>query len=170
MTRKGSLLVVDDSDTNREALSRRLQQKGYAVTGAAGGPEALALVAKGVYDLVLLDVEMPGMSGFEVLSSLRAHHSEIDLPVIMVTARTEGADIVEAFRLGANDYLTKPVDFPVALARIRTHLSHKWAVEDLRVSEERYALAARAANDGLWDWNLLTNEVYWSGRWKALLG
>jgi diguanylate cyclase (GGDEF)-like protein/PAS domain S-box-containing protein len=170
VTRHGSLLLVDDNELNRDALSRRLRQRGYDVTVAAGGREALDLADASAFDLVLLDVEMPGLSGLEVLATLRRSRSQTSLPVIMVTARAEGADIVEAFRLGANDYVTKPIDFPVALARIGTHLSHKWAVEGLRESEERYALAVRGANDGLWDWNLTTNEVYWSGRWKAMLG
>jgi diguanylate cyclase (GGDEF)-like protein/PAS domain S-box-containing protein len=170
MTRQGALLVVDDNELNRDVLSRRLGAKGYAVTVAADGPEALAAVAAAGYDLVLLDVEMPVMSGLEVLGRLRETYTQTQLPVIMVTARTEGADVVEAFRLGANDYVTKPIDFPVALARIGTHLAHKRAVEDLRDSEERYALAMRGANDGLWDWNLVTNEVHWSSRWKAMLG
>jgi diguanylate cyclase (GGDEF)-like protein/PAS domain S-box-containing protein len=170
MTRQGSLLVVDDNEDNRDALSRRLQQKGYLVAVAADGAGALAQIDRESYDLVLLDVEMPGMSGLEVLSRLRVQRSHTQLPVIMVTARSEGTDIVEAFGLGANDYLTKPVDFAVALARIRTHLAHKWAVADLHESEERYALAVRGANDGLWDWNLVTNEAYWSARWKSMLG
>jgi diguanylate cyclase (GGDEF)-like protein/PAS domain S-box-containing protein len=166
----GSLLVVDDNEPSRDALSRRLRQRGFDVAVAANGADALALAATCVFDLVLLDVEMPGLSGLDVLTRLRATHSQTQLPVIMVTARTQGADIVEAFSLGANDYVTKPVDFPVALARITTHLSHKRAVENLRESEERYALAMRGANDGLWDWNLTTNEVYWSARWKTMLG
>jgi diguanylate cyclase (GGDEF)-like protein/PAS domain S-box-containing protein len=170
MTRQGTLLVVDDNELNRDALSRHLRRQGYLVTVAADGHEALALIAPGTFDVVLLDVEMPGMSGLEVLTRLRAAHSDTELPVIMVTARSQGPDIVEAFQLGANDYVTKPIDVPVALARIATHVSRKWAFEDLRVSEERYALAMRGANDGLWDWNLFTNEVYWSPRWKAMLG
>ena len=170
MTRQGALLVVDDNENNRDVLSRRLRQKGYAVEVAADGAEALARIRAESYDLILLDVEMPGMSGLEVLTQVRLRRSQTQLPVIMVTARSEGADIVEAFGLGANDYVTKPVDFAVALARIRTHLAHKWAVEDLHESEERYALAMRGANDGLWDWNLQTNEAYWSPRWKAMLG
>jgi len=170
VTRQGRLLVVDDNDDNRDVLSRRLRQKGYVVSVAADGGEALAEIDRDAYDLILLDVEMPGVSGLDVLTRLRTDHSQTELPVIMVTARSEGSDIVEAFRRGANDYVTKPVDFAVALARIRTHLAHKWTVEDLRESEERYALAVRGANDGLWDWNLVANEVYWSPRWTAMLG
>ena len=170
MSQQGSLLVVDDNENNRDALSRRLVLKGYEVTVAASGYEALDLNAKKTFDLILLDVEMPGMGGLEVLERLRQEHSATELPIIMFTARSEGADVVEAFRLGANDYVTKPIDFPVALARISTHLSHKQAIQNLRESEERYALAARGANDGLWDWDLVTEEVYWSPRWKAMLG
>jgi diguanylate cyclase (GGDEF)-like protein/PAS domain S-box-containing protein len=165
-----TLLIVDDSEPNRDALSRRLALKGYLVTSAASGDEALEQAGRGTFDLILLDIEMPGISGLEVLRRLRDRHSQTELPVIMVTARTAGADIVEAFRLGANDYVTKPIDFPVALARIQTHLAHKRAVEALRESEARYALAVRGANDGLWDWNIVSNEAYWSPRWKAMLG
>ena len=164
------LLVVDDNEANRDALSRRLRHRGYVVETAADGHEALAWIDSTRFDLILLDVEMPGMSGLEVLTRIRMERSETELPVIMVTARSQGGDIVEAFQLGANDYVTKPVDFPVALARIGTHLAHKRAVERLRESEERYTLAVRGANDGLWDWNLESNEVYWSARWKAMLG
>ena len=114
-----TLLLVDDEPMNRDALSRRLERSGYRVLLAEGGEQALAILASERIDLVLLDVMMPGMTGLDVLRRMRGSRSLADLPVIMVTAKDASSDIVEALTLGANDYVTKPVDYPVALARIR---------------------------------------------------
>jgi diguanylate cyclase (GGDEF)-like protein/PAS domain S-box-containing protein len=166
----GRLLIVDDNELNRDMLARRLERKGYSVEVAESAQLLPERIQQAGADIVLLDIEMPDISGLEALKTLRKAYSPTELPVIMVTAKTQSEDIVKALDLGANDYLTKPVDFPVALARIATQLSHKRAQEALRESEERYALAAQGANDGLWDWNLLTNVMYFSPRWKSMLG
>jgi len=164
------VLIVDDNALNRDMLARRLERKGYKVIVAASAREALERINEEELDLVLLDIEMPEISGLEALRKIRELHSANELPVIMVTARNQSDDIVKALSMGANDYVTKPVDFAVALARIVTQLSHKRAQEGLKESEERYALAALGANDGLWDWNLVTNALYFSPRWKAMVG
>lgn len=164
------ILIVDDNEMNRDMLARRLERKGYAVREAGGAQSLLERIDEYPVDLVLLDVEMPDVSGLDALRKLRERYAPMELPIIMVTAKDQSDDIVTALDLGANDYLTKPIDFPVALARIRTQVSCKRTEEALRESEERYALAARGANDGLWDWNLLDNIMYFSPRWKAMLG
>ena len=168
--RPSRLLIVDDNEMNRDMLARRLSRKGYVIGLAESARALLPRVKEDGIDLVLLDIEMPEVTGLDALQELRKCFSSIELPIIMVTAKNQSDDIVRALDMGANDYLTKPIDFPVALARISTQLSHKMAQEALRESEERYALAARGANDGLWDWNLLTNAVYFSPRWKSMLG
>jgi diguanylate cyclase (GGDEF)-like protein len=122
-----TLLIVDDDAMNRDALSRRISSAGYAVLVAENGPQAIEIVRTERVDLVLLDVMMPEMSGVETLRRLRQHRSVADLPVIMVTAKTGSNDVVEALEVGANDYITKPVDFSVAMARIRTQLTARRA-------------------------------------------
>jgi diguanylate cyclase (GGDEF)-like protein/PAS domain S-box-containing protein len=169
-SRPSRLLIVDDNEMNRDMLARRLARKGYVVGLAENAQELLKRVKQDAVDLVLLDIEMPEISGLDVLKILREQYSPAELPIIMVTAKSQSDDIVTALDLGANDYLTKPIDFPVAVARIGTQLAHKRAQEALRESEERYALASRGSNDGLWDWNLSANIVHFSPRWKAMLG
>lgn len=164
------LLVVDDDALNRDLMIRRLARRGFETAPAGDGQSALEWIQSHTVDLVLLDVEMPEMNGIEVLKILRRTYTPAQLPIIMVTGKSGSDDIVSALANGANDYVTKPIDFPVVLARIQTQLSRKHAEEALRVSEERYALAARGANDGLWDWDLVRNKTYFSPRWKSMLG
>jgi phosphoserine phosphatase RsbU/P len=130
----GSLLVVDDDEYNRDMLSRRLRRAGYEVAVAENGARALEMVAATAaeFDLILLDVMMQGVSGLEVLEHLRKSYAATDLPVIMATAKTQSTDVVDALRLGANDYVTKPLDFPVVLARVETHVSMKRATDRIR--------------------------------------
>jgi diguanylate cyclase (GGDEF)-like protein len=139
------LLIVDDVPENRDILARRFQRRGFEITQATGGYQALELVEQQAFDLVLLDVMMPDLDGLEVLKRIREHHGAVTLPVIMVTAKTQSEDVVLALELGANDYLTKPVDFAVALARANTQIGRKRAEEAAASAAE----ALRAANEDL---------------------
>lgn len=166
----GHILVVDDEEINRDLLTRRLERKGYTVEAVEDGSAALERVERSHFDIILLDIMLPVIDGITVLKTIRAEHPAGELPVIMVSAKDDSEGIVEALQLGANDYITKPVDFPVALARIENQLSHRKMKMALKESEERYALALAGANDGLWDWDLRTDQMYYSARWKAMLG
>jgi PAS domain S-box-containing protein len=132
------LLVVDDNALNRDMLSRRLRRRGYEVAVAEDGAQALEVVESDSIDLVLLDWMMPGLSGIDVLRKLRETYSQVQLPVIMATAKTEADDIVEALKAEANDYVTKPLNFDVVHARIRTQLNLVKAHRELEVSQRRF--------------------------------
>jgi DNA-binding response OmpR family regulator len=144
---KGRLLVVDDDAANRDMLGRRLQARGATVKNAESGEKALAMLAEGSFDLVVLDVVMPGMSGLEVLEKIREQVALDDLPVIMATARDASEDIVQALERGANDYVTKPLDFSVVLARVATQLALKRARDRVRDLNHRLEQAHQRIAD-----------------------
>ncbi|TXF96223.1 response regulator [Massilia arenae] len=138
------ILAVDDEASNLQLL-RQILQDHYRLLFAKDGARALELARQEQPDLVLLDVMMPGMSGYEVCAALKAHPATASVPVVFVTALTETADEVEGFEAGAVDYITKPVSPPVVRARVRTHLSLV-RMEELRASRleivQRLGLAA----------------------------
>ncbi|MBO1320621.1 protein kinase domain-containing protein [Acanthopleuribacter pedis] len=121
----GKILVVDDNPGNLDVLSRRLNRKGLETVCVNNGRDAIDHIYHSDFDLVLRDIMMPEVDGLDVLVEARRKYSKNELPIIMVTSKSDSQDIVEALGLGANDYIVKPVDFPVALARIRAQLSQK---------------------------------------------
>jgi len=164
------VLVVDDERVNREILARMLARHGYDVLTAESGEAALERLDEQLPDLVLLDVIMTGMNGFDVLKVIRDRHRDTELPVIMVTAESERENVVRAFREGANDYLTKPLDPEITLARVSLQLRLSRAQAELQRSQERYTLAAQGSRIGLWDWDVTRRQIFLSARWKEMLG
>jgi adenylate cyclase len=119
------ILVVDDNAINRDILITRLETHGYELLQAADGAEALASVARQVPDLILLDVEMPKLDGFEVCRRLKKDASLPFIPIVLVTARADSKDVVNGLDAGADEYLTKPVDQVALVARVRSMLRIK---------------------------------------------
>lgn len=118
-----TILIVDDTPANLGVLVETLGAAGYQLMVAEDGEEALAQTAQTQPDLILLDVVMPGMDGFETCRRLKARATTRDVPVLFMTALSETADKVQAFAAGGVDYLTKPIEHEEALARVRTHLA-----------------------------------------------
>lgn len=166
----GRLLVVDDNDLNRDMLARRLSRRGYEVESAPDGQTAKKMVAEGNFDLVLLDWMMPGLSGIDVLKALREEYSPVELPVIMATAKSEAEDVVHALREGANDYVTKPLNFDVVHARLKTQLQLRSAHQELLQSERRYRALIENTGDMIVQYKLDGEVLYVSPASLTLLG
>ena len=154
----GHVLVVDDIEANRDVLSRRLKQQGYAVATAENGRQALARLRADTFDLVLLDIMMPEMDGYEVLRRLKADEALRHIPVVMISALNELDSVVRCIELGAEDYLPKPFDPTLLKARIGACLEKKRAHDRetrdyLRMQE--LATALHASNSEMARWREL---------------
>jgi len=144
-----NILVVDDEQINLEVILGQLTDQRYQLSFAHSGPEALQLITDDSFDLILLDVMMPDMSGYDVCEEIRKHYNQEKLPIIMVTAKNQVSDLVKGFKVGANDYLTKPFVKEELLARINLHLTLKDAVHALVESESKYRNIYDQALEGI---------------------
>lgn len=142
-----NILVVDDTPANLHLLVKLLSEHGYKVRPAPGGKHALAVVQTGQIDLVLLDIMMPEMDGYEVCRQFKAQAATRDIPIIFLSALNDTFDKVKAFELGGVDYITKPFQAEEVLARVHTHLTIRKLQQEL---EARNRELARLVNiDGL---------------------
>src|SRR5580658_4750846 len=159
--RGGKILIADDDAGNRDLLRRRLEFEGHQIVEAKNGLEALALLADQTCDLVLLDIMMPGMDGFQTLAKLKQEPQLRELPVIMISALDELRSVVRCIEMGADDYLSKPFNRVLLRARIGASLEKKWLrdrerrktdelEQTLRLLEQAQAqLAVQASQDAL---------------------
>ena len=136
--KNATILVVDDEPINIQVLINQLNLAGYNVITASNGAQAIDILEKKIIpDLILLDIMMPGMSGFETCKKIREKFTLYKIPVIMLTIRDQVKDLIEAFNVGANDYLTKPFDKLELLARVETLLTLKQLVKEYEETKYR---------------------------------
>jgi DNA-binding response OmpR family regulator len=143
MDEKNLILVVDDNQENLKVVSNFLKEMNYKIALALDGDSALQIVRENKIDLILLDIMMPGMDGFEVCKILKEKSETKDIPIIFLTARTESEDIIRGFQLGGVDYITKPFNREELYARVNSHMQLKLIRDSLCESE----LATRKSRD-----------------------
>ena len=166
---KAHLLVVDDDFLLRSMAVKTLRHAGFEVSDAAGGDDALVLFEERPFDLVLLDVMMPGLDGFEVCARLRATERGAALPILMLTGLNDTESIEQAFRQGATDFITKPIHWTLLAQRVRYALRASRAAEAMRRSERSLARAQRLAGMGNWQWHA-DGRLTYSAELQRLLG
>ena len=163
------LLIVDPDEEAVGHLVARLEAASFLVRRADSASAAMVALESREFDAAVVAESLPDMSGLELLRILRSRYTASQLPVLLAGAPAPET-VVQAIAFGANDFLAKPLELAVTIARIGTQLARKRAEQALRDSEERYMLTARGANDGLWDWDCRTGGIHFSPRWKEMLG
>lgn len=130
--KKATILVIEDSPTNIQVIGQALKSETYELAIATNGKEGLQLATNIKPHLILLDIMMPVMDGFQVCEKLKQSDETKDIPIIFLTARGNSDDVVKGFELGAVDYITKPFNSHELLARIHTHVTLQKTIEELR--------------------------------------
>jgi DNA-binding response OmpR family regulator len=152
--KKPLLLIVDDNVRNFQFLGKMMAENGYESALARSGSQALDFVHKEKPELVLLDIMMPEMDGYEVCRELKSQKATSHIPVIFLTAKTETEGLVKGFEAGAVDYVTKPFKSAELLARIKTHIELKRAREEIRTLRGIIPICAKCKkirdDEGLW--------------------
>lgn len=132
---KGTILIVDDVPKNLQVIGSHLSNEGYELVMATSGEAALKAVKEEPPDLILLDINMPGIDGYQVCKKLKASEEYKDIPIIFLTARADKEDLVQGFEAGAVDYVTKPFNKSELIARVKTHIElYKLKQELIRIS------------------------------------
>jgi adenylate cyclase len=139
MKKPPQILIVDDNETNRDILDARLRTHGYDLLQAADGEEALTVARAHLPDLILLDVMMPKLDGFEVCRRLKGDASLPFMPIILVTAKADSSDVVAGLEAGADEYLTKPIDQQALVARVRSALRIKALHDEVQAQASELA-------------------------------
>ncbi|MGB4073880.1 putative bifunctional diguanylate cyclase/phosphodiesterase [Pseudomonas sp.] len=155
---------------NQQNELRSLEYPGYALQCATSAQHAEELLAAALPELILLDLELPDISGLALLERLRQGYSPQQLPIILLGGPERSADITQALTRGANDYLLTPCDGALVLARLRTQLALKRMEQASSEHLEFYQLIGQASNDGIWDWNRRNHSIFFSPRLKSILG
>ena len=170
------ILIVDDMAAGLKTLSAALSDK-YTVYLATNGEAALRLAAEKQPDIILLDIMMPGMDGFEVCRRLKQNRSLADVPVIMISALDEVDDEINGLQAGAIDFITKPYNMGLVRLRVHNHLElrqqKRLMLSDRKALEEerqRLTNVIEGTRAGSWEWDLRTGEIIINERWAELLG